>query len=512
MIFSGLSFISIFSPSFAADCDPSSESQSSHVKEHQVFSCEVESKANTITKEPEAVTWDPLPEFPQPLSPEIKEHQGVAWDAKSKVNQMTNEPKDFVWDVESKENQMTKEPQGVKWQVLPDSDDNSIDLNLVEWHPVSEFRKEAEAIIWTVVTQENDSQLSDPFDSESSEKSTTPIQTTRPLYSYNSGPTYANYRALWRDGLWLPQISKTVPVGYGPKGLMLSFIINHTDCTLGKGPCDPFTTIEAWKDSYSTQSNGEFFQALGFGDPVNAVSLIVTNSLEKVPSDLNAGTLDSNILQGAQTGLHLAKAIGPDTSFRLGVENLITWDTNDYIYADMTRNFYFVGSQRIRINQDNSSLWFRNLYITAGIGNGEFKPIEQTFKDQTQALRDAGCETYGYIPNKPCSTKTFKRALRDGSDYGNISPIASIGLEVYDGFNLITEWTGRNLNAGFSWVPIPELGLVITPMFESLIPNCEYPGCKVRPISGYPDNVSLPSAVLTERPRLSIQVSLEFKF
>ena len=229
-------------------------------------------------------------------------------------------------------------------------------------------------------------------------------------------------------------------------------------------------------------------------------------------ADFKAENFDSDIFQGAQTGLHLAKAIGPDTSFRLGVENLITWDTNDYIYADMTRNFYFVGSQRIRINQDNSSLWFRNLYLTYGIGNGEFKPIEQTFKDQTQALRDAGCETYGYIPNKPCSQKTFKRALRDGSDYGQINPIASIGLEVYDGLNLITEWTGRNLNAGFSWVPIPQLGLVITPMFESLIPNCEYPGCKVTPISGYPEKVSLPSAVLTERPRLSIQASIEVKF
>jgi hypothetical protein len=38
----------------------------------------------------------------------------------------------------------------------------------------------------------------------------------------SSGPTYANFRALWRDGDWLPQISSLVPVGYGPKGVMLT--------------------------------------------------------------------------------------------------------------------------------------------------------------------------------------------------------------------------------------------------------------------------------------------------
>lgn len=327
-----------------------------------------------------------------------------------------------------------------------------------------------------------------------------------------SGPTFANYRALWRDGDWLPQISNIVPVGFGPQGVMLSLVIQGTDCTLGKSECQPFTTYPAWKSSLNSQANGEFYQAIGFGDPIKAVSVILTNSLEKLPADVRIGNVNADSFQGAQTGVHVAKAFGPDTSVRVGVENLITWDRNDYVYTDMVRNFYAVASQRVRLQPKTStSKWFRNLYLTGGIGNGEFKPIDQVFIDQTAALRAAGCATYGYTPKTPCSQETFKRALRDGSDYGQLNPIGSLGLEVYDGFHLIAEWTGRNFNAGFSWRPFPELGLIITPMFNSLVRNCEYPGCTVE-LPDYPDRAPLPSSVLTQRARLSIQASMEVKF
>ena len=37
-----------------------------------------------------------------------------------------------------------------------------------------------------------------------------------------SGTTFANDKAIWRDDSWQPQISSTVPIGFGPQGLMLS--------------------------------------------------------------------------------------------------------------------------------------------------------------------------------------------------------------------------------------------------------------------------------------------------
>ena len=82
---------------------------------------------------------------------------------------------------------------------------------------------------------------------------------------------------------------------------------------------------------------------------------------------------------------------------------------------------------------------------------------------------------------------------------------------VYRGVNLITEWSGRNLNLGLSWRPFPELGLMITPMVQSLIQNCEYPGCQVS-VPYFAGQVALLSSVLTERARLSLQASPAFKF
>jgi hypothetical protein len=325
--------------------------------------------------------------------------------------------------------------------------------------------------------------------------------------------TFANGRALWRNERWLPQISYLVPNGYGPYGVMFDVSVTGTDCTLGKGPCEPFTTFNEWQNSLDTQANGEVYFNAGIGNASSWGGILITNSLERIPAAAKSGSSIGNPLQGVQTGLHYAKAFGPDTSFRTGVENLITWDSEDYTYADMTRNFYLVGSQRIRLKSpDINSKWFRNAYLTAGIGNGEFKPIEQTFKDQTEALKNAGCATYGYTPKNPCSNERFKRALRTGSDYGQINPIAAISVEVIDGFHLISEWTGRNLNAGFSWRPFESFGLVITPMINSIVQNCEYPGCRVTPIHGYPERVPLPDAVLTERVRLSLQASLQIKF
>ena len=348
------------------------------------------------------------------------------------------------------------------------------------------------------------------------QNATEAIQIARRAFD-EASPTYSSSRALWRNERWLPQISYLVPNGYGPYGVMFDVSVTGPDCSLGKGPCE---SLQPSMTGKITRNSGEWkhlFQS-GIWRYPNRGGFFVTTSAETISGAIGRGDrplVDRNRpLQGVQTGLHYSKAIGTDTSFRTGVENLITWDSQDFTFSDMTRNFYFVGSQRIRLKlPENKSPWFRNLYLTAGIGNGEFKPIEQTFQDQTQALKDAGCTTYGYV-GKTCdpSSKQFKRAIRDGSDYGPIHPIASVGVEVFDGLHLISEWTGRNLNAGFSWRPFKDLGFILTPMVESIVRNCEYPGCEVKPIHSFPNKVPLPDSVLTDRVRLSLQASFQIKF
>ena len=407
----------------------------------------------------------------------------------------------------------TQQGNRLVWeQVIPESSSGSVNITSREFNRSNQETNPT--LAWEPVEKDNVIVLEDEH-LITIEDSTQAIQSALRKLDEDS-PTHASSRALLRNDRWHPQISYLIPNGYGPKGFIFDGVITGTDCTLGKGPCEPFTTFSNWQESINTTANGSAYFNVGFGDTQSWGGILITTSAETISGALGRGDgplFDkTNILQGIQTGLHYSKAIGPDTSFRTGVENLITWDSEDFTFSDMTRNFYFVGSQRFRLKKPtNESKWFRNAYLTLGVGNGEFKPIEQTFKDQTLALKNAGCATYGFTPKNKCSNERFRRALRTGSDYGQINPIASASLEVFDGLNVITEWSGRNLNAGLSWRPFKEIGFVITPMIESIVRNCEYPGCKVTPIEGFPEKVALPNVVLTDRVRLSLQVSFQVK-
>ena len=176
-----------------------------------------------------------------------------------------------------------------------------------------------------------------------------------------------------------------------------------------------------------------------------------------------------------------------------------------------SKSSYAVVSQRFRINKDQNA-FFPNAYLTLGMGNGQFRPLDELIRASVAEQRKAGCITAGFTPEKPCSTEALQRATWKANSYGQLNPIGALAIETFSGFHMIGEWTGRNLNAGFSLRPFEEFGLVITSMWENLLPNCDW-GCTVKGIPDYPQGIDLdlPSA-LTERPRFSFQISLEAKF
>ena len=345
----------------------------------------------------------------------------------------------------------------------------------------------------------------DQPDQPSREPSTAPGASAAPLAFTLSGPTYANLRALWRGGDWLPQISNTVPVGFGPQGVMLSLSYRGIDCFTGSGVCTVPESYDAWRDSINRQGDAYFTGAIGFGDALRYVGVVITNISQGTSSGGPRGR--DPLFGGNQTGFHLSKAFSPDTAVRLGVENWIRWD---WPQADLQKNAYGVLSQRIRLGPDDGG-WLRNAYLTIGAGNGAFRPLDTQIGAQIAAQRAAGCFTWNYVPPSgvDCSATARQEAVRDGGDFGGLQPIAAAALEVLRGFNLIGEWTGRNLNLGFSLRPVPELGLIITPMFENIVANSDY-GVNVQ----IPDApaIAMPSNVLTQRARFSIQASLEIKF
>ena len=327
-----------------------------------------------------------------------------------------------------------------------------------------------------------------------------------------SGTTFANDRALWRDDQWHPQISNTVPIGFGPKGVMANIGISGIDCT-ASGIC---TQPEDW-DDYTSQleelGEAQFDLSVGFGDPEKLVGATFTTSIEETQlplGDRNTQGLesDANLLDEYYIGVHLSRNIGPDTAVRVGVKNWL--DVKECgLDCGFPKSAYGVISQRFRLNPDQNS-WFPNAYLTAGMGNGEFRPLDEQVRSSIAAQRSAGCSTYGYLADKPCNSDTLRRAVLDAANYGQLTPIGAAAIEVYPGLNAIGEWSGRNLNLGFSVRPFEDFGLVFTSMWNNLLQNCDY-GCKVD-VPDYPEGAPIPDNMTTERAVWSFRLSLDMKF
>ena len=252
--------------------------------------------------------------------------------------------------------------------------------------------------------------------------------------------------------------------------------------------------------------------SVGFGDTQKLVGITITSRFEEtnLPIGNRNTENDQNILSNFYVGAHLSRNLGSDTAFRIGIDNWL--DFRECVDCGFAKSAYGVISQRIRL-RDNQSSMFPNAYLTFGIGNGQFRPLDELVLDGIRKQRDEGCATPGFTPDKPCSPEALTRASLRARSYGQINPIGAIALETLPGMNLIGEWSGRNLNAGFSVRPFEELGLVFTGMWENILSNCDY-GCTVS-VSDVPGGIdlktSLPNA-LTQRPRFSFQASLEFKF
>ena len=57
----------------------------------------------------------------------------------------------------------------------------------------------------------------------------------------------------------------------------------------------------------------------------------------------------------------------------------------------------------------------------------------------------------------------------------------------------------------------PDIGFILTPMMESIVMNCEYPGCEVEPLT-ITNKVPLPDSVLTDRVRLACKPHFKLSF
>ncbi len=204
----------------------------------------------------------------------------------------------------------------------------------------------------------------------------------------------------------------------------------------------------------ASRANGIVTAGFGLFDPVHFVGLEVSTSLLGLvsneislptPISGNPGIINPpsqlNQLARAQplayqqglgsAGLinfKLHRQLADDTAVAVGVEGLIDWGI-----TGGGNSFYGVITQRLPFfDADNSPKTARDFLsqvtFSAGIGNGRFR-----------------------------STNDINNKIESYNFFG------SMGVQLFEPLSFITDWTGQDLNLGFSWVPLRNLPLVVTP-------------------------------------------------
>jgi len=316
--------------------------------------------------------------------------------------------------------------------------------------------------------------------------------------------TYGGFRDLYRGGRWYPSISTIVPMGFGPKGLMAGIGLNGSDCTPELTGCSRFPNISS--ESISEVGEAVLDTYIGFGDPSKIIGILISNITQNTIRSGERG----EFLNGNQTGIAINRNLGPNTAVRVGAEGLVRWGGSRNLAADRPKSAYGVISHRIPLKPPRSLLqygeatrWFTNLYLTAGAGNGYFRPLDEVVNAQVRAIKDAGC-----FPTERCSRERTRDAALRGTEWGVFRPIGAIALAITDQANFITEWTGRNLNVSLSLQPVAEWGWTITPGIGQLIQNADYgKGFNVPELPGFD-----PVEITTSRPILYLRSIINIRF
>jgi len=244
--------------------------------------------------------------------------------------------------------------------------------------------------------------------------------------------TYGGFRDLFRGERWYPSISTIVPMGFGPSGFMGGVGFSGADCRTESRTCTEYAnSFESFQEVGEAVLDGY----LGFGDSSKSIGVLITQT---VGSTFRSGQR-GDYLDRMQTGFALSRNLGPNTAIKLGAEGAIPWDQEEYELAfniEVPKSAFAVISHRIPLKKEVPALfsdfekepirWFPDLYLTAGLGNGVFRPSDAVIRSQIRQLKKAGCW------RAPCTNLRVRRALTRGTEWGNPYPIGAIALAVTD--------------------------------------------------------------------------------
>ncbi len=167
------------------------------------------------------------------------------------------------------------------------------------------------------------------------------------------------------------------------------------------------------------KTDGSFAGGFGLGDPSKYVGLEVAASIISLKTRFgDSGTVEAK----------LHRWLPGNAAIAVGVENLATWGTAKRA-PNVKPNAYLALSKVFALQPDNPYHPYY-LIISGGFGNGRF---------QSNVFNS-------YTPNV---------------NYNKIGGFASVGFHFHPQGSLIASWTGKDLNAGFSIVPLHDYPIVL---------------------------------------------------
>ena len=137
-------------------------------------------------------------------------------------------------------------------------------------------------VIWTPVEPSVASDIEEKIKEEAPIQDPENTETVIKPPMMPSGATFANDKTIWRDDTWHPQISSLVPVGFGPKGIMLTLGMYGWDCKpTSSGPCQAPKSLDDYQREVEEKGEAEWEGSIGIGDTRNLFGLTVTGMFEE---------------------------------------------------------------------------------------------------------------------------------------------------------------------------------------------------------------------------------------
>lgn len=157
---------------------------------------------------------------------------------------------------------------------------------------------------------------------------------------------------------------------------------------------------------------------IGFGNPLKTVGFSV---------GITVTDLWGDAFQDGMVSVKLHRRLPYDLSVAAGVQGAIRWGE-----TDGGRSLYGVVTKRFIFNSDPSQL-FNQLYISLGVGSGQYRTEDQINNDE-----------------------------------GTVGVFGSVALRINQPVSAIVEWTGQDMTVGLSIAPFRNIPVVISPAFTDI--------------------------------------------